>query len=86
MSWIGGGEEGLIQLLRTIFLTAAAMATAAVNLAIGRGAGERIELKPGDVAPLFELPGSDGHMYRLADMIGRHAVMIAWFPKAFTGG
>jgi peroxiredoxin Q/BCP len=44
------------------------------------------ELKPGDAAPLFDLPGSDGRTYRLADMIGRHAVVIAWFPKAFTSG
>jgi len=44
------------------------------------------ELKAGDVAPDFELPGSDGKTYKLADFKGKQAVVIAWFPKAFTGG
>ena len=72
--------------LRTFMTTAVAVATGAVNVATGRGAGEHVDLKPGDVAPLFTLPGSDGVTYRLADLIGRHLVVIAWFPKAFTGG
>ena len=45
-----------------------------------------IELKTGDVAPPFALEGSDGRTYRLSDFAGRRAVVIAWFPKAFTGG
>ncbi len=44
-----------------------------------------VELKPGDLAPDFTLPGSDGRTYRLSELEGR-AVVIAWFPKAFTGG
>ena len=40
----------------------------------------------GDQAPDFELPGSDGSTYRLADFRGKLAVVLAWFPKAFTGG
>jgi hypothetical protein len=43
------------------------------------------ELKVGDVAPAFELAGSDGGTHRLADHKGK-AVVVAWFPKAFTGG
>ena len=43
-------------------------------------------LEPGDVAPLFSLMGSDGRMYRLVDYRERSAVVLAWFPKAFTGG
>ena len=43
-------------------------------------------LAPGDGAPDFALQGSDGRVYRLADYIGRTAVVLAWFPKAFTGG
>jgi peroxiredoxin Q/BCP len=40
----------------------------------------------GDVAPAFTLPGSDGTTYTLADLKGDRAVVIAWFPAAFTSG
>ncbi len=43
------------------------------------------ELKPGDPAPDFTLPGSDGKTHHLADYKGK-TVVLAWFPKAFTGG
>ncbi len=43
-------------------------------------------LNVGDPAPDFELEGSDGKTYRLSDFKGKQAVVIAWFPKAFTGG
>jgi len=43
------------------------------------------ELTIGDPAPDFSLPGSDGRTYRLKELAGR-VVVIAWFPKAFTGG
>jgi len=43
------------------------------------------ELKVGDPAPDFELQGSDGKTYKLSDLKGT-AVVLAWFPKAFTGG
>ena len=46
----------------------------------------RAELQVGDLAPDFELVGSDGKTYRLADFRGKCPVVIAWFPKAFTGG
>jgi len=40
----------------------------------------------GDKAPGFELPGTDGKTHALASLVGKRAVVIAWFPKAFTGG
>ena len=40
----------------------------------------------GDEAPNFKLQGSDGKTYSLSDFKGKKAVVIAWFPKAFTGG
>jgi peroxiredoxin Q/BCP len=43
------------------------------------------QLKAGDPAPAFSLPGSDGKTHSLSDYAGR-AVVVAWFPKAFTGG
>jgi peroxiredoxin Q/BCP len=44
-----------------------------------------VELKRGDPAPDFTLPGSDGRTYRLKELAGT-PVVLAWFPKAFTGG
>ena len=43
-------------------------------------------LEVGDLAPDFELPGSDGETYRLADYRGEQAVVLAWFPSAYTSG
>ena len=42
-------------------------------------------LKVGDKAPEFALPGSDGKVHKLSDYKGK-TVILAWFPKAFTGG
>jgi peroxiredoxin len=71
--------------LRSVWATAAAIVVGVVNVMT-----RRIEpsgaLKPGDRAPDFSLPGSDGRTYRLSDFAGRRAVVLAWFPKAFTGG
>ena len=44
------------------------------------------ELKVGADAPDFELKASDGKTYKLSDFKGKQAVVVAWFPKAFTGG
>jgi thioredoxin-dependent peroxiredoxin len=42
-------------------------------------------LKAGDPAPDFSLPGTDGTTHSLSGLKGRW-VVLAWFPKAFTGG
>ncbi len=44
------------------------------------------ELKVGDPAPDFSLAGSDGKTHTLSEYKGRQAVVLAWFPKAFTSG
>jgi peroxiredoxin Q/BCP len=44
------------------------------------------KLQIGDEAPPFSLPGSDGATHSLAEHLDKRAVVIAWFPKAFTGG
>jgi thioredoxin-dependent peroxiredoxin len=45
-----------------------------------------VELKVGDMAPAFSAPGSDGKTHTLAESLGKRALVLAWFPKAFTGG
>jgi thioredoxin-dependent peroxiredoxin len=45
-----------------------------------------VDLKVGDPAPDFSLQATDGKTYKLADFKGKSAVVVAWFPKAFTQG
>ncbi len=40
----------------------------------------------GEAAPDFTLTGSDGNTYTLSQFKGKQHVVIAFFPKAFTGG
>ena len=62
----------------------------AAVLMMGTGAANGqtppVELKVGDVAPDFSLPASDGKTYKLSDFKGKKAVVVAWFPKAYTSG
>jgi peroxiredoxin Q/BCP len=44
------------------------------------------DLKVGDMAPDFSLAATDGKTYKLSDFRGKQAVVIAWFPAAFTQG
>jgi len=43
-------------------------------------------LDVGDSAPDFSLQASDGKTYSLQQFIGKQAIVIAWYPKAFTKG
>jgi peroxiredoxin Q/BCP len=72
--------------LRVIAVSAGTIVTAVVNVLAGRGGRTTLSCSRGDVAPDFELAGSDGRSYRLANFRGREAVVLAWFPKAFTLG
>ena len=72
--------------LRTALTLAAGVGLAAAASLTGLGGQSDPELTVGDAAPPFNLPGSDGRTYQLADFKGRSAVVLAWFPKAFTGG
>ena len=65
--------------LKTVLMAGGAL------LALG-AAGAIAEPKVGEKAPEFSLPGSDGKTYNLNDFKGKSAVVLAWFPKAFTGG
>ena len=71
-----------MEALATVFASAGLLLVAALI----PQAQPAAELKPGDQAPAFSLQGSDGKTYRLEDFHGKQAVVLAWFPKAFTGG
>jgi peroxiredoxin Q/BCP len=59
---------------------------ALVSLLGAAAAAAAADLKVGDMAPDFKLQASDGKTYQLADFKGKKAVVLAWFPKAFTSG
>jgi peroxiredoxin Q/BCP len=63
-------------------MVVAGLSLAAVAMAQAPAGGPQA----GDAAPAFSLPGSDGATHSLADFKGKQAVVVAWFPKAFTGG
>jgi peroxiredoxin Q/BCP len=56
---------------------------AASCVMLGRASAE---VGVGDDAPAFSLVGSDGKTYTNEDFEGEQVVVIAWYPKAFTGG
>src|SRR3954467_1866239 len=65
----------------------AALLAAGLVAALGMGVlAQGAELKVGDPAPNFKLQATDGKTYQLSDFKGKKAVVIAWFPKAFTQG
>jgi thioredoxin-dependent peroxiredoxin len=72
--------------LRVLFSAAAGVALSLSAALMGFGQQPAAELKVGDMAPPFNLQGSDGKSHRLDDHKGKRAVVLAWFPKAFTGG
>ena len=72
---------GLMNRLLVIFLPALLL-LGFVALSHGQAGG----LKVGDRAPEFQMQGSDGKVYSLSQFKGKKGVVIAWYPKAFTGG
>ena len=43
-------------------------------------------LDAGSQAPGWTLPGSDGNVHSLTELLKEGPVVLAWFPKAFTPG
>ena len=45
-----------------------------------------MRLGVGDKAPDFSLSASTGKTVKLSDYLGKQKIVLAFFPKAFTGG
>ena len=58
----------------------------AIFAVLALGGQFAVALEVGDKAPDFALPASDGETYSLSQFAGDKPVVIAFFPKAFTGG
>ena len=64
-----------------------ALLTVSLVLGLATAAmAQTAELKVGDMAPNFKLQATDGKTYQLSDFRGKQAVVVAWFPAAFTRG
>ena len=70
--------------MRSVLMMTAMFMMAAA--AAGWGQTPVPTLKVGDPAPDFSLQAGDGKTYKLSDFKGKQAVVLAWFPKAFTSG
>ena len=66
-------------------MRAGLVATLMLGLATAAMA-QTADLKVGDMAPNFKLQATDGKTYQLSDFKGKQAVVVAWFPAAFTRG
>src|SRR6185436_18447 len=49
-------------------------------------AAQAADLAVGDPAPDLSLEGTDGQTYTLSQFKGKQAVVLAWYPKAYTSG
>ena len=57
-----------------------------MSLMVALGMSGDAPLKVGDAAPDFKLPATNGETLTLAQFKGEKSVVLAFFPKAFTGG
>ena len=62
------------------------IAVATMMVLAGAAGAQDAQLQAGDMAPDFSLQASDGKTYDLVDFRGEQAVVIAWYPRAFTRG
>ena len=62
------------------------IAIVTMMLLAGAAGAQDAQLQAGDMAPDFSLQASDGKTYDLVDFRGEQAVVIAWYPRAFTRG
>ncbi len=72
--------------MKAILVSICVAGVMAFTVASARTGAAGAELKVGDAAPNFTLKATDGKTYTLADFKGKQAVVVAWFPKAFTQG
>jgi peroxiredoxin Q/BCP len=68
------------------FLSLAACAAFASLLPAQQMTPPKTQLQVGQQAPDFTLPDTDGKPVKLSDFRGKKAVVLAFFPAAFTGG
>src|SRR5216110_920710 len=69
-----------------LMMLAALLMTTASAQQPGSTAPPKTQLKVGDNAPDFTLKGVNGKEVKLSRLKGKTTVVLAFYPKAFTGG
>jgi peroxiredoxin len=69
--------------MSTFSRRAALLGLGAIGIGISSAA---TSLKEGDMAPDFSLPSTAGKTEKLSSYKGKNNVVLAFYPKAFTGG
>jgi peroxiredoxin len=67
-------------------LSLSACAALAAMLSAQNITPPKTNLKVGEEAPDFTLPDTNNHPVKLSDFRGKKAVVLAFFPAAFSGG
>ncbi len=70
--------------MKILSLTAVSLAASVALLA--QIAPPKTHLKVGDMAPELTLRSTEGKTVKLSDFRGKQAVVLAFYPAAFTGG
>ena len=73
-----------MRILSVLLLSAAVAGSLAAQQAAQQP--PKTNLKVGDMAPDFTLPATTGKPVTLSEFRGKSAVVLAFFPAAFTGG
>lgn len=70
--------------MRMLGFTALALATCGLGGVFA--ADDKVELKVGDKAPVFESVDDQGKPWKSTDHVGKKIVVVYFFPAALTGG
>ena len=81
-----GGINQMEEIMSHFVNRLSRLTLAALLAAVALGSQFAAALEVGDKAPDFSLQASDGKTYSLSQFLGDKPVVIAFFPKAFTGG
>ncbi len=85
-SVVRGGINQMEEIMSHCVNRLTRLTLAALLAAVALGSQFAAALEVGDKAPDFSLQASDGKTYSLSQFLGDKPVVIAFFPKAFTGG
>jgi peroxiredoxin Q/BCP len=70
----------------TVGLETCALSLAALLWANSTSAGQKVELKVGDAAPVFQADDDQGKTWKSMDHVGKKVLVVYFYPADLTGG